>query len=74
MNVSKGTLSNMLSRGNMTVDTLHRIAEAAECCVADFFSDEVKDQSQTTNNAPALVCPHCGKEIEASIIIHTKEQ
>ena len=40
MEVKQSTLSGMLS-GNPTIGTLRKIAEAADCSVAEFFLDEL---------------------------------
>lgn len=55
MNISKGTLSNMLSRGNMTVDTLRRIARAVGCNIAEFFADEIAERSVRNVQLTAFV-------------------
>lgn len=40
MEVKQSTISGMLS-GNPTIGTLRKIAEAADCSVAEFFLDEI---------------------------------
>ena len=59
MGITRVTLSQNLSR-NPTIKTLQRIADIVDCKVGDFFRDEIGD-------APAIVCPHCGKRILLSV-------
>lgn len=56
MGVTRVTLSQTLS-GNPSLSTLRRIAEALDCTMGDFFSDEI------TNKGNTCTCPHCGKSI-----------
>nr|DAQ14350.1 MAG TPA: Helix-turn-helix XRE-family like protein [Caudoviricetes sp.]DAY16054.1 MAG TPA: Helix-turn-helix XRE-family like protein [Caudoviricetes sp.] len=55
MGISRVTLSQNMSR-NPTVGTLERIANAINCNVSEFFTDE-KDATNT------IICPHCGEKI-----------
>lgn len=55
MGISRVTLSQNMSR-NPTVGTLERIANAINCNVSEFFTDE-KNASNT------IICPHCGEKI-----------
>ena len=55
MGISRVTLSQNMSR-NPTVGTLERIANAINCNVSEFFTDE-RDVPNT------IICPHCGEKI-----------
>lgn len=56
-----GSLLNMLS-GNMTIQTLQRIADVIGCNVGDFFADEIE-----MPEPPQKCCPHCGKPLDIEI-------
>lgn len=45
--------------GNPTVQVLERIAEAAGCEVADFFT--------ASSSNTSISCPHCGKPIKIKV-------
>ena len=69
LGLNTGAFSVML-RGNITINSMRRIADAIGCNVTDFFADEiaVTDASQVDNvSAPGsggIVCPHCGRSIQ----------
>ena len=67
--MSTGSFSAMI-RGNITISSLRRIADAIGCNVADFFADEAAavDASQIDQigspKSGGIICPHCGKSIQ----------
>lgn len=67
--MSTGSFSAMI-RGNITISSLRRIADAIGCNVADFFADESNGENVYEgdhNDAPGsggIVCPHCGRSIQ----------
>lgn len=64
MGVMPSSLSRTLSNGTCRVATLKLIADALGC--------DIKDITEEAPEEPRLVCPHCGKEIEASISFHAR--
>lgn len=64
MGVMPSSLSRTLSNGTCRVTTLKLIADALGC--------DIKDITEEADTEPKLVCPHCGKEIEASISFHAR--
>lgn len=67
--MSTGSFSAMI-RGNITISSLRRIADAIGCNVADFFADETPGENVNEgdhDHAPGsggIVCPHCGRSIQ----------
>lgn len=67
--MSTGSFSAMI-RGNMTISSLRRIADAIGCNMTDFFADETAavDAAQVDHvGVPGfggIVCPHCGRSIQ----------
>ena len=67
--MSTGSFSAMI-RGNITISSLRRIADAIGCNVTDFFADEAAavDASQFDQigspGSGGIVCPHCGRPIQ----------
>lgn len=59
--VTKATISNMITKGNPTINTLRKIANVLGCSVTEFFEDETKEQSTT------FVCPRCGASLRISV-------
>ena len=63
MGVFPSSLSRTLRLGGYRVETLYAITKAIGC--------DIKDIDDTAPE-PKCVCPHCGKEIEASIVLHAR--
>ena len=67
--MTAGAFSLMIN-GNITINSMRRIADAIGCNVTDFFADETAavDAAQVDHvGAPGsggIVCPHCGKSIQ----------
>ena len=60
--INRITLTQTLGN-NPTIGTLRRIADIIGCQVADFFKDELPQPD-------SLVCPHCGKPMDADALLH----
>lgn len=56
MGISKQGLSNIISKGKPTVETLRKLANAIGCHITDFFEDEEP-------NTNIIKCPKCGTEL-----------
>ena len=67
--MTAGAFSLMIN-GNITINSMRRIADAIGCNVADFFSDETAeiDAAQVDQigspGSGGIVCPHCGRSIQ----------
>ena len=56
MGITKGTLSNAISNGNMRISTLNRIAQAVGCDIVDFFkTDETPKEEPKKSVLTAFV-------------------
>ena len=66
MEVKQSTLSGMLS-GNPTIGTLRKIAEAADCSVAEFFLDELS-REQVAEMFGLVVPPEPEPEAEEVVV------
>ncbi len=58
MNINRVNLNTSI-KGNPTIGTLRRIAEAIGVPITAFFEDEQPAKADTA----ILRCPHCGKEL-----------
>lgn len=69
MGASKGSFSTQI-KGNVTINTIRRIADIIGCNVTDFFADEspgVDAPAADQDHAPGsggIICPHCGRPIQ----------
>lgn len=64
--VNRVTLTLTL-QGNPTYKKMKEIADAIGCDVMDFFKDEAAHQ-ENKENSNKILCPHCGKPIEVSLL------
>ena len=65
MGITAPTLTNIIG-GNITINSIRRIADAVGCKVTDFFDDENEVVDHPTQEVN-LRCPHCGKEITITV-------
>lgn len=69
MDITAPTLTNVIS-GNITINSMRRIADAIGCNITEFFSDETAEVDPSSVDhvgAPGsggIVCPHCGRSIQ----------
>ena len=69
LGVSKGSFSSQI-KGNVTINTMRKIATIIGCSVTDFFADETAEVDApdvdhiNTPGSGGIVCPHCGRSIQ----------
>lgn len=61
INITSGSLSTLLNKGNMTLATLEKIANGLGVPIEQLFINPDKE----TN--PTNICPYCGKPITICI-------
>jgi len=61
MGITKGTLSNAISHGNMRISTLERMATAVGCRVVDFFETDEAPKEEPKNPAVTAFVDFGGK-------------
>lgn len=64
LGITKGALSQSLSRQSVTTNTLEKIANVIGCKPVDFYLESEKDESEKQTY---IVCPHCGERIKISV-------
>lgn len=64
LGITKGALSQSLSRQSVTTNTLEKIANVIGCKPVDFYLESETDESEKDMY---IICPHCGERIKLSV-------